>query len=180
MVRFTMFSGHEGPLGPERDIYVTLFAGSELRRPPFAAVVTRARQQSANEPKAPHYTFLTLFGGTDLSWPTLAEECVALRSALAARTLTLEEWDRTLGRFGDGGGLRVNALTLFAGFDANAVPSEDKELEDLALHRHFGHLTDAAVEALLPAIGQKGAFRLAAVRQAVVAALGSAGTPRAC
>jgi len=179
MVRFTMFSGHEGPVGPGRDIYVTVFAGSELRRPPFAALVARARQQGGDQ-KTPYYTFLTLFGGTDLTWPTLAEECVALRDALAARTITLEDWDRALGRLGDDGGLRVHALTLFAGFDANAVPSEDKELEDLALHRHFGHLPEPAVEALLPAVGQKGVFRLAAVRQAVVAALGRADQPRAC
>jgi hypothetical protein len=166
MVRFTIFSGHEGSLGPDGDIYITVFAGSDLERPPLATLAARTRGQPNPDYPAARYTFFTLFGGVEVRWPTIAQEFLALRDALRSGALTLADWDGFVARHGQAGGLRVNAFTLFGGCNGDGVPSEDKELDDLALHRHLGHLTDAALQTLLPAIGQKGALRLAVLRQA--------------
>jgi hypothetical protein len=167
MVRFTIFSGHEGPLGPDGDVYVTVFASSQLERPPLATWAARTRGQPVTGRPPAHYTFFTLFAGVEVRWPTIAQEYLALREALRNGVLTLADWDGFVARHGQAGGLRMNAFTLFGGCCGDGVPSEDKELDDLALHRHLGHLTDAAIQTLLPAIGQKSVLRLAAVRQAV-------------
>ncbi len=168
MVRFSIFSGHDGPLGPSGAVYVTIFAGSTLRRPPSATLAARVRAAGDLESHE-RCTCLTLFGGVDILWPTMAEEYVALREAVRSGALTLEDWDRYVAAHGSGGGVHVNSVTLFGSCNGDTVPSENRELEDLALHRHLGHIPDSAVQYLLTAVDQKGVVRFTAIRQAIAA-----------
>jgi hypothetical protein len=171
MVHFSVFGGHEGQLDPNRGVYISVFGGATLRRPPFASQVIEWRRQPALAQSAWRYLFFNVFGGADLVWPTLAEEYVALREALRTGTLTLADWDELAARPEGNGPLRVSSLTVFGGFDGDALPREDRELDDLALQRHLGHIPDQAVDSLVLTIGQRGVQRLAAVRRAVAGVL---------
>ena len=166
MPHLAMFGSHSGQLLPGRDIFFTVFGGSDLRRLPVATQLAHLRQRAGEERNGSHYIFLTLFGGTTILWPTLAEEYSALRDALRFGSVSLDDWDRLVARPGGAGPLRVNSLTLFGSFDGDLLPREDKELDDLTLQRHLGHIPEPAVQMLMLAIGQTGAQRLAAVRLA--------------
>ncbi len=174
MAHFCMFGSNDGQLVPGRDFYITIFGGSDLKRLPAASQIAELRQRPAYDRSSSQYAFCTLFGGTTLSWPTLAEEYLALRDALRAGTITLDDWDRSLARPGGPGPLRVLSFTLFGGFDGELLPREDKELDDLSLQRHLGQIPESAVQILMLAIGQTGVQRLAAVRQAVATTLSAA------
>jgi hypothetical protein len=174
MAHFSMFGSNDGPLVPGRDFYITIFGGSDLKRLPAASQIAELRQRPAYDRNNSQYVFCTLFGGTTLTWPTLAEEYLALRDALRARTITFDDWDRSLARPGGPGPLRVLSFTLFGSFDGEVLPREDKELDDLSLQRHLGQIPEPAVQVLMLAIGQTGVQRLAAVRQAVATTLSAA------
>lgn len=168
MAHFCMFGGHEGVLSSDGSVYITVFGGSDLRRPPLARQIAERRLRGGGSSES---YFLTLFGGTSLIWPTLAEEFLALRDAVRNGALGLAEWDQWVGR-GDGRGpLTTHSLTLFGGYEGDTLPAEDKELDDLTLQRHLNQIPEAAMQTLMLAIGQRGAQRLAAVRHAVATAL---------
>jgi hypothetical protein len=171
MAHFSMFGSNDGQLVPGRDFFITIFGGSNLKRLPAASQITELRQQPAHQRSQPQYTFCTLFGGTTLTWPTLAEEFLALRDALRAGTMTLEDWDRYVAQPGGPGPLRTLSLTLFGGFDGDVLPREDQELDDLSLQRHLGQIPEQALQTLMLAIGRTGVQRLTAIRQAVLAAM---------
>lgn len=171
MAHFSMFGSNDGQLVPRRDFFITIFGGSNLKRLPAASQIAELRQQPAHQRSQAQYTFCTLFGGTTLTWPTLAEEFLALRDALRAGTVTLEDWDRYVAQPGGPGPLRTLSLTLFGGFDGDVLPREDQELDDLSLQRHLGQIPEHALQTLMLAIGRTGVQRLTAIRQAVLAAM---------
>jgi hypothetical protein len=166
MVHFSMFGGHEGQLNPHRGIYVSIFGGTTLRRPPFAARLAelRLRPEAANNRA---YFFFSLFGGAEVKWPTMATEYLALRESIRSGTLSLLEWDRIAAQHGETGALPTGSFALFGGFNADALPSEDEELDDLSLQRHAGLIPESVIERLMLGIGARGPQRLAAVRQAL-------------
>lgn len=166
MVHFSLFGGYEGLLEIGRTLYVTIFAGSEVRRPPLARLLVEQRQNGAGG--LGRKVFLTVFGGAEVIWPTITEEYLALRDALRSGELELGEWDR---RSVQNGAIQAESFSLFGSFDGNKLPSEDKELDDLSMQRHLGQVPDAAVPMLMMGVGQNGMQRLTAVRQAVTAAL---------
>jgi hypothetical protein len=169
MLHFCVFGGSDTELRTEGGVYVTIFGGATLRRPPLAHALTLHRGQSAEKTRIHQHYCLVLFGGITVSWPTVVQEYLSLRDALRSRTITLDEWDNFVAQSGVDGSLRVNSLTLFGGFDSNETPSEDDELDTISMHRHLGQISEDAAERLMLAIGQSGPHRLAIVRQAVQA-----------
>jgi hypothetical protein len=164
MIHFSLFGGQDAILGPGMHFYVNVFGGSTLIRPPLAARVIELRNDPSGVVSAGRYLFFSLFGSVTVKWPTLAEEYLSLLEALRTNCFRIEDWDRALVRHGDGG-LRSSSIAIFGGFDANAVPTEDEELDALSLQRHAGGISDRAADQLLLAIGSVGTQRLAAVRQ---------------
>lgn len=171
MVHFCIFGGHKGQLSASRCVYVTLFGGTELKRPPLARCLGAVRPPARPAREEPRYFFLSLFGHTTLKWPTLAEEYLAVLDALRAGACTAADWDRLATTTGDQPPLRVASFTVFGRLEADALPSEEEELDDLSMQRHAGNVPPPAIERLLLGIGHSGAQRLAAVRQAVAATL---------
>lgn len=171
MVHFSVFGGHEGHLNPGRCVYICVFGGASLKRTPAATRLVALRQQSDAPRSGWQHFFFNLFGGTTIKWPTLAEEYLALMDALRARSITMEEWDRGIGQANDLLALRAASFSMFGGVETDALPSEDQELDDLSLQRHTGLIPEPVLERLMLAIGQVGAQRLAAVRQAAGVAL---------
>ena len=173
MVHFSIFSGHEGRLGPERGVYISIFGGATLTRMPFAVQVTEQRQRSNAAQTSWQNFIFSLFGGATIRWPPLAEEFIALRDAVRAGALTFNDWDRAAAGAGRSCMAGVMSIHIFGSLNTDAVPNEDQELDDLTWQRHAGHIPSPAVEALMLAVGHNGAQRLAAVRQAVSASLSS-------
>jgi hypothetical protein len=165
MFHLCLFGSQAGELDARRKFYLTAFGGCELRWPSIAKQITALRQRGAAPDASATQFFLTLFGGTEISAPTLAHEFLDLQSALRAGQLTLDDWDRSIVRLGDI--RRSGSLTLFGSFNADRVPGEDAELDDLALNRHLGYINEEAAELLMRAVGARGASRAAVVRQAV-------------
>lgn len=170
MFHFCIFGGHEGELNPNKRVFVTVFGGCELRRPTLARQLVMARRQGGNRVDGGAF-FLTLFGGTELTVPTLTEEFLDLQEAVRAGLLTVEEWDRHVAQFGLYDHRSYASFTAFGGFDSEALPEEDAELDRLALARHVGAVPDRSADVLMLAVGGRGPQRSQAVRHAYAAAL---------
>lgn len=169
MLKFTIFASHDGQFRPGRMIYVTLFAGCELLRSTVAkdAISARGVGRDGNQPPLGP-CMITIFGGTSIKYPTLAEEYVDLRDMLKSGTLTLDEWDRAAASAGVANASAAS-FTLFAGFNENETPSEDEEVNALAIQRHIGNVPDQAGNILQLGVGLPLAERIATVRRAAVA-----------
>jgi hypothetical protein len=165
MFHLCLFGGQAGELDAQQKVYLTAFGGCELRWPTIAKQMTALRQRGTPSAAAPIQYFLTLFGGTEITAPTLAHEFLDLQNALRSGQLTLDDWDRSIVRIGDI--RRSGSLTLFGNFNGDGLPGEDAELDDLALNRHLGYISDEAAELLMRAVGARGSSRAAVVRQAV-------------
>lgn len=176
MVHFSIFGGQDGQLSAGRAIYVNVFGGASLRRPPVANRLYDLARGNPSDSRT-RYFFLSVFGGLSIKWPTLAEEYLALLEALRGGLVRIEEWDRVVAGPGADPLGRTGSLSLFGGIDTDALPSEDEELDALSLQRHSGAIPQPAVERLILAIGQRGPQRLTAVRQAAVTTLAAAAAP---
>ncbi len=187
MIQATVFSGHDGRLRFEKSIYLTVFGGCELTCPTLARQILSGRRtvqaqetydgkplaskllESESRPKHRKPFFLTIFGSVDIKSPTLAAEFIDLREMLESGLLTLADWDRALVDLGRGD-WSVASLTLFGGFDECKLPSEDEEIDSLALQRHLGTIPEGATEVLQHGIGQRDVERRSAIRRAVLTA----------
>ncbi len=169
MVHFSVFGGHDGRLGPGRSIYISVFGGATLTRPPLAAQLVEARTLAGDGSADWQYFFFSVFGGATIKWPTLAEEYLALCEAVRTGALRLDEWDRGASRTSGAAALRMGSFSIFGGMDSDALPCEDEELDDMTLQRHAGRIPDVAVQCLMLAVGRGGSHRLAAVRDALAA-----------
>lgn len=170
MIHVTMFAGHEGQLSGSKFLYVTMFGGTELVRPTLARQILAARQQHGQDAVRRRRPFvLTVFGGTSITSPTLAAEFLDLRELVQAGILRPGDWDRGLAEISRPEDT-VASLTLFGGFEQNALPSEEQEIESLAIQTHLGNIDDSSRQVLMAGIGQKDAERQAVLRRAVYAA----------
>ena len=168
MIHFCIFGGHEGQLVSERKVYVTLFGGCELKQPTLAKrIVEKRRLDAAGQPHRRQNFFVTLFGGTSIKLPTLSEEYMDLRDSIRAGLLTLEEWDAAIPEVGNES-TSFGSFTAFGSFEASELPSEQEEIEGLAIQRHLGNIPENAGKTLEFAVGQGGSNRTAVIRQAAV------------
>lgn len=169
MIHVTMFAGHDGQLQPDKRFYLTMFGGCDLVRPTVARQLLHERQV-AQSGRPPTHTpfFLTIFGGVDITYPTLAEEFLDLREMLNSRLLSMEDWDRSMAQLGRAG-TSVASFTMFGGFGEFELPSENQEVDSLAVQQHLGNIPESAGSVLQYGIGQKGSERTATLRRAVLA-----------
>jgi hypothetical protein len=174
MVHFSIFGGHDGQLSASRCVYINIFGGTTLTRPPLASRLIGLRA-GAGRPLGWQHFFFNLMGGTTVKWPTVAAEFLALTNALRTGGLTLDEWNRALSSYGDIVALHTGSFSMFGGVNTDALPDEDKELDDLSLQRHAGTIPEPALQQLMLAVGQNGAQRLHAVYQAALVALSASG-----
>ena len=170
MIQVCIMSGHEGRLGSEGKIYLTLMGACELRRPTFARQIVNRRQQANGAPVS-RQTFVTLMGATEILAPTLAEEFLELSELLGTGAMTMADWDRAVLETGRSDA-NFATFTLMGAFDECALPEEPDEIDALALHQHLGHISESACEVLRYGIGQRDAERRATLRRA----LGTAST----
>jgi len=190
MVKITIFGSYEGRLNLDNEFYFTLFGGCELVRPTIARQLVAKRQTERNTPKPagkradwcgdvmgsgltcnPNRRrpfFFTMFGSTEIKAPTLAEEFIDLREAISSGVLTMEDWSRSLADLSRPEG-SIGSFTLFGGFEDDTTPSEDQEVDALAIQRHLGNVSEQASQALQLGIGQRESERRAVLGHALLA-----------
>jgi len=190
MIQVTIFSGRQGPFRYDDTWYITVFGGCELIRPTIAREIMIARQleraeAGARQQPAPQDAygtmpammhrhrpgkpfFFTLFGGTSVKHPTLAEELVDLQQLIRSGELTLDEWDSALFAITK---LRQScgSFTVFGSFDEAELPDEDEEVNSLAMQCHLGNISESSREVLQAGIGLRDSDRRAVVHRAVTA-----------
>ncbi len=154
MIHFTIFGGTETTLGPNLRICLTLFGGTELRRPTVARQILTNKRQGRSESISGKFAFknrclvVTLFGATEVLCPTLAEEFLDLKSLLASEQITSTEWDRAVSRITEEeSGVDFITLTLFGGFGLE-YPSRSSELERIDKQRELGLISQREQNAL--------------------------------
>ena len=167
MLHFCVFGGQGGEIEPGRHIYVTLFGGSELKRPTFAKLV-RAKTDAGIDATKSGAFFLTLFGGMEVKSPTLAEEFSELDASIRSGVINTTELERSI--VPDRSSLSTSKITIFGACETANIPSEDEELDALAVLRHSGTVDAPTQDTLMLGIGRTGAERLGVVRQAVLQA----------
>lgn len=178
MLQFCMFGGHSGTIRPDRaKLYVTLFGSCELRLATMAQLAVANRQRRDVDPGIAYATrrqpfFLTIFGGTEISRPTLVEEYLELQEVLRSGLLDTRSWESEVREAALNFSSQIGSFTLFGSFEPSKLPTENEELDRLALSHNLGQLGDLPRKLLLLAIGQDGVQRVSAVCQAV--AIGSA------
>ncbi|NOS99167.1 MAG: hypothetical protein HOP29_00900 [Phycisphaerales bacterium] len=165
MIQFCIFGGHEGQLNTEKKIYVTIFGGCELKKQTLARRIVESRRRPSNgEPSRRRFFFVTIFGGTEVKLPTLAEEYLDMQDAMRAGLITPADWEAAQLLDED---VNYGSFTAFGGFEASHLPSEDEEVEGLAINRHLGHIPENAGHMLEHAVGRSGSHRTAILRQAL-------------
>ena len=169
MLQWCMFGGYEGQWGPEAKVYFTVFGSSELRRPTLARQLLALRPANTHAPAAGRKIFITIFGATEIKCPTLAEEFIDLHEAIHSGTLDAAQWETHMSELDRRLQGSIASFTLFGGFEETAVPSEDEEVESLALHRHLGNIDEESGRVLELGVGQAGSQRRAVIHQAVMA-----------
>lgn len=174
MIHFCVFGGHEGQLSPDKKFYVTICGACELKRPTLAKqIVEMRRRAEAGLPHPSTHFFVTIFGATEIKSPTLAEEFLDFKDAIASNMFTTEEWHAAVARLGGDEGMRIDSFTLCGAFSANELPSENEEVEGLALNRHLGHIPDDAGTMLEMAVGQGGSQRASLIGRAFASTVAS-------
>ncbi len=169
MIQVTIFAGHDGRLRFGRLLYLTIFGSCDLVRPTIARQVLAQRETDGQaRAHTPRPFFLTIFGGVDIKAPTLGEEFIDLREALNSGVIKMEEWERSIIDNNRAENM-VGSLTLFGGLDECKLPSENHEIESLALQRHLGNISDTAGQVLQYGIGLHDSARYATVRRALLA-----------
>jgi hypothetical protein len=168
MIQFCIMGGYEGVIRPEKKIYITLMGGCELKRCTVARqILTQRQRESEPGRRSGRQFFLTIMGGTEITCPTLAEEFIDLREMVSSGALTMSDWDRVMADLGRAEVTHAS-FTLMGGFSENELPSEEQEIESLAVQRHLGNISESAGEVLQYGIGQRDAERRATLRRAIL------------
>lgn len=169
MIQVTIFSGRSGELRLDNSVYLTLFGGFELTRPTIARqILARRRADHQGHRPSPRPFFLTIFGGGSIKCPTLAAEFIDLRETITGGLHDMADWERAMGDL-DRIGPIFGSFTLFGGIDESGLPSEEQEIDSLAVQRHLGNIPESAGQVLQYGIGQGGIERTATIRRAIQA-----------
>ncbi len=168
MIQVTVFSGHEGRLRYGKQFYLTIFGACELVKPTVAhRLLAEAEQKRGVLHLDQTPFFFTIFGAAEIKCPTLVEEFIDLRELLNTEGARFTNWETTITAIGRGDGA-LASFTLFGGFDECVLPTENEEVDSLALQRHLGNISDSAGQILQCGVGQRDVERYATVRQAVL------------
>ena len=138
--------------------------------PALARQLLAMRRENRAEARPGRKVIITIFGGTDITSPPLAEEFIDLREAVRSGALDPNRWDDYMTELAHAEPKTIMSFTLFGGFDEANLPDEDEEVESLALQRHLGNVSEESGRVLEMGVGQGGAQRRAVIHQAVVTA----------
>lgn len=167
MLQICLFGSYEGQLPANKRLFFTMFGACELRRPTLARRLIEAQGADLAKERRPRCAVITVFGATEIKVPTLAEEFIDLQEAIRSGVLSSNSLDQLAGRLAGAESESVFSLTLFAAFEEACLPSENEEVDGLAIQRHLGNISDSAAGILQMGVGQNDSHRRAILRQAV-------------
>lgn len=167
MLQICLFGSYEGRLPANKRLFLTMFGGCTLRRPTLARQLIEAQGKDPSQVHRPRCAVVTLFGATEVKVPTLSEEFIDMQEAVRSGALAINSLDQLASRLASAESDSVFSLTLFAGFEEACLPSEDEEVDGLAIQRHLGNISDSAAGILQMGVGQNDSHRRAILRQAV-------------
>ncbi len=171
MFHFCIFGAQAGQLSASKRVYITICGGCELKKPTLAKLVLeRKRRKAAGLPVYRQHMVFTLFGATEIKLPTMAEEFIDLQDAMQSGHISRHEWEEALVEVTTDDPVRLGSMTICGGFEADELPDENAEIDGLALNRHIGRIPEAAGKTLELGVGQGGAQRMAALKQAITMA----------
>ncbi|QOJ14565.1 MAG: hypothetical protein HRU75_07895 [Planctomycetia bacterium] len=172
MLQFCFCGGYEGQLRPDRPrVYVTIFGACEVKLASMATLASaHERSGRPDGPRRGSY-FITFCGGSEVKRITLAEEYCDLLQALRSGAISDPSWEALVTDAYSHSVQNIGSFTLFGGFDISELPTENEELDRLALSHSLGQIADTPRKILMLAIGQDGVQRASSVCQAVSVAL---------
>jgi len=174
MLQACIMSGLESDLSSDSKFYLTLMGGCELRAPTIAKQILAKQNRPKPDRAFPvTQTFVTFLGSTEIKVPTLAQEYLEYRDLIQSGSLNLGDWDRFTGELGRID-VKVVTFTIMGGYSEGELPTDDEEIDSLALQTHLGNIQETASEILKHGIGQRGAERRAILRRALAAQEGVA------
>lgn len=174
MIHVCIMSGQDGYLASDNKFYFTLMGACDLICPTLARQIVAKRERERNgTSRPPRQFFLTIMGATEITAPTLAQEFLDFKDLLQSGAIAMADWDRHSGEIGRAD-VSVGSWKLMGHFSDSELPSDDDEVNALALQRHLGNISEAEGTALQYGIGQRGAQRRSAVRRAIAAGRGTA------
>ena len=184
MFHFTIFGGSEVTLTGSRQLILTLFGGTEVRKPTLAKRLIQekhaqwpgkpAGQVAADDklhkvqnffdkldsgaggrPGQRSSTFLlTIFGGVELKPPSIAEEFMDMRELVSSGMIEPREWDQLVGRMYQMGDL--DSISSFTLFAGmgEAALSEEEEIKKIASATSMGLISGDEEQALRSVVGR--------------------------
>ncbi len=174
MINICIMSGHEGQLRSEKKFYFTLMGGCELLRPTIAQMIVDKRERMRNNIQAPSPKFfLTLMGGTELKSPTLTQEFLDLRELIDSGSFSLDDWEQTMVEVASMD-RSIASFTLMGSFEECSLPTDNDEVDGLALHYHLGNISEQSLNLLQAGVGLRSAERRTIIYRALLAEVESA------
>ena len=184
MFHFTIFGGSEVTLTGSRQLILTLFGGTEVRKPTLAKRLMQEKQVqwptkpagqvktddnlhkvrdffqnlesgAAGLPGRRSSTFLlTIFCGVELKPPSIAEEFMDMRELVSSGMIEPREWDQLVGRMYQMGDL--DSISSFTLFAGmgEAALSEEEEIKKIASATSMGLISGDEEQALRSVVGR--------------------------
>lgn len=183
MVHFTIFGGSEVTLGLGGKLIVTLFGGTDVRKPTLAKRLMQEKHMLASAQPGPDKDLknvdkvllflggnypagkpgparnrssfiLTIFGGVEIKPPSIAEEFMDMRELMSSGLISESEWDQLVGRLYQMGEMdSVSSFTLFGGMGEGSL-SEDEEIKKIHSARELGLIDTEEERALRSVVGR--------------------------
>jgi len=175
MFHLTLFGGTEGEIAPSGFTALTLFGGSELRRPTLASQLLHLKNRREHKRRSwqrllgsDQNLILTLFGGTVIVVPTMVEEYTALAAVLRSGTVSRDEFTALLQQLTTGGQRGLSRTMTLFGVCVVRHPSPAKERKALEVAAKTGAVTAKARESLETIIGAPPESRAGSLGKLVV------------
>ena len=183
MFHFTIFGASEVTLSGQGQCIVTLFGGTEVRKPTLAKRLMQERHALSNRKSDPDYnpnnvdkvlnvlqgntptglprtekrhrTFLlTIFGAVELRPPSIAEEFMDMRELVSSGLIDVDEWDQLVGRLYQMDDLdSVSSFTLFGGMGEVAI-NQEEEITKIHSAVGLGLIAEDEARALRSVVGR--------------------------
>ena len=183
MFHFTIFGGSEVTLSGQGQCIVTLFGGTDVRKPTLAKRLMQERHALSSRKSDPDYnpnnvdkvlnvlqgntptglprtekrhrTFLlTIFGAVELRPPSIAEKFMDMRELVSSGLISADEWDQLVGRLYQIDDLdSVSSLTLFGGMGEAAL-NQEEEIKKIHSAVGLGLIDEDEERALRSVVGR--------------------------
>lgn len=183
MVHFTIFGGSEVTLGSGGKCIVTLFGGTDVRKPTLAKRLMQEKHLLSSHQAAPgkdlknvdkvlmflggNYPagqpgsrrsrsnfILTICGGVEIKPPSIAEEFMDMRELMSSGLISEAEWDQLVGRLYQMGEMdSISSFTLFGAMGEGSL-SEEEEIKKIHSARELGLIDTEEERALRSVVGR--------------------------